>query len=412
MKPHNRFGSAGLLLLFLLFAAPLLRPDDWPNWRGPNHDGISSEKGLSFTWKSKPKVLWKRELGASFSSFAAVGERVYTCGTGGGKQKLICLGAVDGKPVWEIDIEGELQERQGGDGCRATPSVDNGLVYVLGAKGTLLCVKAKDGREVWRQKFSAAPTWFYSGSVLIEGDLAVVSPGGGDGSLAAFNKKTGSRVWKAGSDGAGYATPYPFTFEKTRYIACFSAKEILVVEADDGSVAWRSTWKTSYDVNSATPIYDDGNLFDSSGYGHGCALFRLRKSGGKLTVREVWKNQVIRSKFQTCVLYKGFLFGADEQALKCVQLKTGKLVWRKDRLGASGGRGSRTRHGTLTLADGHLIFLAENGQLLIAKASPSGFKPRAGAKLLSGRCWTAPALQDGRLYLRSLDTAVCIDLGK
>ena len=150
MKPHNRFGSAGLLLLFLLFAAPLLRPDDWPNWRGPNHDGISSEKGLSFTWKSKPKVLWKRELGASFSSFAAVGERVYTCGTGGGKQKLICLGAADGKPAWEIDIEGELQERQGGDGCRATPAVDNGLVYVLGAKGTLLCVNAKDGREVWR----------------------------------------------------------------------------------------------------------------------------------------------------------------------------------------------------------------------------------------------------------------------
>ena len=177
-------------------------------------------------------------------------------------------------------------------------------MYVLGARGTLLCVKAKDGSEVWRQKFSGAPTWFYSGSVLIEGDLAVVSPGGGAGSLAAYNRKTGSLAWKAGSDGAGYATPYPFTFEKTRYIACFSAKEILVVEAGDGAVAWRSPWKTSYDVNSATPIYHDGSLFISSGYGHGCALFRLRKSGGKLSVREAWNNQSIRSKFQTFVLYK------------------------------------------------------------------------------------------------------------
>ena len=409
MNSHDRFFRASLLVFLPLLASPSIFSDDWPNWRGPNHDGVSVEKGLSFSWKSKPKVLWKRELGASFSSFAAVGERVYTCGTSGGKQKLICLGAADGKPAWETDIEGELEERQGGDGCRATPAVSDGLVYVLGARGTLLCVKAKDGSEVWRQKFSGAPTWFYSGSVLIEGELAVVSPGGGAGSLAAFNRKTGSLVWKAGSDGAGYATPYPFTFEKTRYIACFSAKEILVVEAGDGAVAWRSPWKTSYDVNSATPIYHDGGLFISSGYGHGCALFRLRKSGGKLSVREAWNNQSIRSKFQTFVLYKGFLFGADEQALKCVQWKTGKLVWRKDRMGT---RGSRTRHGTLVLADGHLVFLAENGQLLIARASPSGFKPRAGAKLLSGKCWTAPAVQDGRLYLRNQTTAVCVDLGK
>jgi outer membrane protein assembly factor BamB len=381
---------------------------DWPHWRGPNHDGISSETGASLVFRGQPRVLWERTIGSAFSSFAAVGDRLYTCGTSDRKQKLLALDTGDGSVVWETTIEGELQERQGGDGCRATPSVDEGRVYILGAKGTLLCADAKIGEELWRQSFRHPPTWSYSGSVLIEGSLAVVSPGGEHGSLAAFDKATGKPAWKAGSDGAGYATPYPFTFDGRRYIAGFTATEAIVVEAESGRSVWTTPWKTSYDVNASTPIYHAGHLFLSSGYGTGCALFKLERKGDGLTGRQVWKSKVLRNKFETCVLYEGKLYGADEESLKCVDFASGKLLWQRERVG--GGRSGRTRHGTVLIAGGKLLFLSEAGELLVGNALPKGFEPQAQATVLSGRCWTVPVLHEGRLYARNLEKVVCLDL--
>jgi outer membrane protein assembly factor BamB len=197
---------------------------DWPNWRGPNHDGISPETGLRVQWDRPLPLVWEREVGSAFSSFACVDGKVYTCGTQGAEQVLFCLDADSGTVVWQQPFEEEYQERQGGDGTRATPAVSEGRVYVLGARGRLVCLDTRTGSEIWSTRFSHMPTWGYSGSVLIEGDLAIVSAGGADGSLAAFNKKTGEPVWKSGDDLVGYATPYPFTFENRRYIAAFLGK--------------------------------------------------------------------------------------------------------------------------------------------------------------------------------------------
>lgn len=391
--------------VLLVLSAGSLAFADWPQWRGPAHDGISPETDVRLAWTGSPAVLWEREIGSGFSSMAAVGDRVYTCGTKGGSQVLYCLEADSGKVVWEVVMGDELEERQGGDGPRATPTVNDGKVYVLGAFGNLLCVDAATGRGVWKKKFDNKPTWAYSGSVLVEGDLAVVSPGKQDGGLLALDKRTGRAVWSAGDGAAGYATPYPFTFRDRRLIAGFLATEIIIVEARSGRLLWSMPWKTSYNVNAATPIYHDGHLFVSSGYGTGCALVKLGVSGGKLTGETVWKNEAIRSKFQTCVLYEGHLYGADEQGLKCVEFKTGKVVWDERRVGRS-----RTRHGTVLLVDGHLLYLTEAGHLYSAKASPDGFRPRADTNILSGRCWTVPTLHDGLLYARNLEKLVCVDL--
>ena len=389
----------------VLLAVAILVPlqaagDDWPNFRGPNHDGISAETGFTTAWTTAIPLVWEREIGDAFSSFACVGDKVYTCGAEDGQQVIFCLNADNGEVVWKLPFEKRYRDPQGGDGTRATPTVSEGRVYILGGHGRLLCLSADKGKIIWEKKFKHKPQWGYSGSVLIEGNMAVVSPGDNHGSLIAYDKKTGKEIWKSGDDPPGYATPYPFTFNGKRYIVGFMAKSAVIVEAGTGRQVWRTKWKTAYDINAADPIYHDGHLFLSSGYQTGSALFKLAVAGDKLTAKEVWRGKTLMNKFQTPILHDGKLYGSDQKALSCVDFLTGEQMWRKNRV----------KHGTLILADGHLLLLTERGELQIAPADPSAFEPVTTAEILSGRCWTVSVLHDGRLYARNLKRVVCFDL--
>jgi len=390
-------GAFGFLL-----AAVASGGEEWPNWRGPNHDGISAETNLATTLPKSIKPVWERQIGSAFSSFACVDGKIYTCGTADGQQVLLCMHGESGEVVWERPFEKEYRERNGGDGTRATPSVDEGRVYIFGALGTLLCCDAETGSEIWKKQFTNVPRWGYSGSVLIEGELAIVTAGAGDGALLALDKKTGDEVWKCGEDQAGYATPFPLTFEGRRYIVGFTGKSIMIAEAKTGREVWRMPWETSYDVNAATPIYADGYLLLSSGYGHGCILLRLRAEGDRLVVKPIEQSEVLRNKFQTCVLHDGFLYGCDEQSLKCVEFRTLQEKWQV--------RARGMQHGTVVLADGDLFVLTATGELQIGKAAPTGFEPLSKVEILNGKCWTVPTIYRGRLYARNLEKVVCYDL--
>ncbi|MBC8871727.1 MAG: PQQ-like beta-propeller repeat protein [Planctomycetes bacterium] len=399
--------NSHLFLFGLLVACAPSHGADWPCWRGPQYDGISCETGVTLPWQASPKVLWELPTGAAFSAVTGVGDLVYTCGTEDGQQVLLCLGAGTGEVVWKRTFAGGVKDRQGGDGTRATPTLDEGRVYIFGGEGTLLCAAAKTGDEIWSKKFGNAPRWKYSGSVLIEGDMAVVSPGGADGGLLALNKENGEVIWKGGEGGAGYATPYPFTFDGTRYMVGVLGKKVIIVVAETGREVWSMPWVTSYDVNAATPIFNDGHLFISSGYGHGCILLRLQADGDRLTTTAVWESKAILNKFQTCILLDGKLYGADERNLKCVDFLTGEEAWSLNRVAGDG-----TKYGTLVLCQGHFIFLSQSGQLSVAKASPEGFDAVGTTQVLSGRCWTVPTIHNGRLYVRNLDKLVCLELGE
>jgi outer membrane protein assembly factor BamB len=391
--------SAALLLMALACPATA---QDWPNWRGPSHDGISAEKGFETRWESTPPKLWEQPLGSAFSGLSCVGGKVYTCGTASKQQILFCLNADTGEILWRTPIEEEYKEGQGGDGTRATPTVSDGRVYILGAQGRLLCCEAETGKEVWSRQFHAPPQWGYAGSVLIEGPLAIATAGKDDGALMALDKRTGEVVWKCGDRVVGYATPYPFSLDGRRYIAGLMAKDVLIAEADTGQELWTMPWKTEWDVNAATPVFHDGRLFISSGYNHGSILLKLRRDGDQLKADQVkgWEDKSIRAKFQTPVLYEGHLYVSDEVDLKCVEFATGKVKWKQ--------RG--IQHGTAVMADGHLVILTETGELMIAKATPQGFEPLTKVELLKGRCWTAPTLYKGRLYVRNREVAACYKL--
>ncbi len=391
---------------FLAAAGTLAMPAglsaDWPNFRGPRHDGISEETGFETVWKKPIPMVWEHKIGPAFSSFAVVGDRAFTCGTVDKQQVILALDANSGKVLWQKNFEKEYKERMGGDGTRATPTVDGDRVYIVGAKGTLLCLSTADGKELWRKEFKHEPQWGYSGSVLIEGELAITTGGKSDGALVAFDKKSGAEKWKAGEDPAGYATPYPFVFEGKRFVVGFTGTSAIIAEPQTGRVAVRIPWKTDWEVNAAAPIYHERHLFLTSGYDTGSALYKLRLEGDKLAAEEVWRNKSILAKFQSAILHQGKLYCSDQKALVCLDFFDGKEHWRKPRIA----------NGTMVVADNHLMVLTEKGQLQIAKASPDGYEPLTEAEILSGKCWTVPVLDRGKLYVRDMDRLACFDLRK
>ena len=180
-------------------------------------------------------------------------------------------------------------------------------------------------------------------------------------------------------------------------MALFVARELVGLVASTGKVLWILPWKTRYDVNAADPIISGDTIFISSGYNRGCGLFKI----GPGSPTEIWQNKNMRNHFNSCVLWKGYVYGVDDKTLKCLDFKTGEEKWAQKGLGK----------GSLILADGKLIILSERGKLVTAPASPEGFKELSSAQILSGKCWTSPVLANGRIYARNADgRLVCVDV--
>ena len=381
---------------------------DWPCWRGPDHDGISKESGWATTWPAEgPKQLWKVGVGIGFSSCSVVGNRVYTMGHRDGSDHVRCLDALTGKEIWKWSYPAQLDARLYEGGPNSTPAVADGLVFTLGRYGEAHCLGAADGKLVWQQNLMKEFTlkepgqdwWGFTGSPLVEGDLVILAAGTHG---LALDKKTGRRVWFTGTGANGYASPVPVLHQGQRAIAVFGARSLGVVDAKNGRLLRELPWKTAYDVNAADPIFADGHVFLSSGYRTGGGLFKL--GDGRPT--EVWKSAEMHNQMNPSVLLGGHLFGVSGQNgrggdLRCVEFMTGAVQWKEPTFGM----------GSVMAADGKLIALSEKGELIIAEAKPDAFKALARAQVLGGRCWTVPVLSHGLIYCRNArGDLVCLDV--
>lgn len=410
--------NAIVLLLILTAAA---QAADWPQWRGPQRDGISGETALLQRWSADgPAVEWRTPLGNGFSGIAIANGRVYTMFARGEDEFAVCLDAASGAELWRHRTGPYYKETQGGDGPRSTPTIDGETVYVLGATGKLFALAAASGAPIWEKDLvaefdSEVPRWGFSTSPLVEGDLLLVEAGGRDGNFVvdmvidrtaavtavALDKATGATAWTALDEKMSYSSPIAFTAAGARQLAYFTAYSLTGLAPEDGRVYWRYPYKTRYDVSASTPIFiPPDRLFISSGDSNGGVALQIKGHGDSLAIEHLWQNKKMKNHFGTSVLYQGHLYGFDQAILKCLDADSGVEKWKARGYGK----------GTLIAADGQLIVLGEQGQLGLVEATPTAFREKSKAQVLHGRCWTMPSLADGRLYLRDESEIVCLDL--
>jgi outer membrane protein assembly factor BamB len=392
--------SAAAVLALIILGPFTTSGGDWPCWRGPDRNGISTEKGWQTQWPAEgPKQLWKASVGTGFSSFSVSDGRVYTMGNTADTDRVFCLEAATGRKIWEHSYPCALAANNFEGGPCATPTVADGRVYTFSRSGDLFCFDAAKGTVVWsknlhRELGLEIPTWGCASSPLIEGTMVVVNMGSAG---VALDRKAGKVVWVSAKGPGAYATPVPFQSGPERCLAILSRQSLIAVKAADGHELWSYPWKTDYDVNTADPIVDGGKVFISSGYNHGGAVLKLTGQ----TPTRVWQNKNMRNHFNSCVLWQGYLYGPDDSGLRCLAFDTGDLKW------TYGGFGK----GSLMVADGKLVGLSEKGELIIAEPTPAEFKPIARAQVLRGKCWTTPLLSNGHIYCRNaVGDVVCLDV--
>ncbi len=378
---------------------------DWPNWRGPNHNGISNETGWSATWpKDGPKLLWKKSIGNGFCSIAVNNGRAYTMGNIKDNDILYCFEADTGKQIWKKSYPCPLFKKNHEGGPAATPTVSGDSVYTFSKNGDAIRFKAATGKVVWHKNLNKElgvkhPNWYFAGSPFVIDNLVILNAGTAG---IALNKADGSLIWTNGNGPAGYATAVPFTMGSQKCVAIFGFGDIIGLIAATGRQVCQFAWKTSYDINAADPIISGNTIFISSGYNKGCALFKI--GPGKLT--EIWRNKNMCNHVSSCVLWKGHIYGFNGQQgsggkLTCLNYQTGEVKWSQKGMGT----------GSLMLADGKLIMLSNRGKLVTAPASPEGFKELSSAQILTGKCWTVPVLANGRIYARNaVGDLVCVDV--
>ena len=381
--------------------------DDWPSYRGLNCDGVSVETGWNANALKQPKIAWKANVGAGAASMVTSNGKLYTMGNKQDQDTVYCFNAETGDVLWKHSYPCPLDKRMFEGGTAATPTVAGKNVYTLSQRGHLFCLDAEKGTVVWSKNLvkdfdGTLSQWHYAGSPLVETNAVIVETGGKGASVVALDRNTGKTLWKAGSERAGYATPVAFKNKKDKdAVLIFNAAGLVAHDLASGNELWRFKWKTSYDVNAATPLVFDNKVFISSGYNRGCALVDISGGQPKLVV----ENKQMQAQFPTPILHKGYIYGISGNTpggeLRCIDAKDLSAKWDQKGLGTGG----------LTLAGGKLIVQGEKGDLVIAEASPEGFKELSSAKVLSGRCWVQPVLSNGRIYTKNnVGEMVAIDV--
>ena len=381
---------------------------DWPQWRGPHRDGVSSDTGLLESWPAGgPRLVWKTQgLGEGYSSFAVVGDRLYTQGQQGNQEFVLAFDTNTGQQLWKIP-NGRAYHESRGNGPRGTPTTDGARLYALAADGTLVCLDAASGQRIWGvnliDKFGGrVPTWGISESPLIDGDRVIVTPGGPGASVVALEKLKGDLLWKSQSDPAGYSSPIAFDAGGSRKVVVFTAHGAIALDMKNGDFQWRYDKVANRTANIATPIVHDGYVFLSSDYGTGCALLKLTPGAKSVNASEVYFNRDMRNHYTTSVLVDGYLYGFSSGILTGMKFLTGEVAWRDRSVGK----------GNVTFAEGNLYAYGEDGAVGLIEATPQAYKEKSRFEIRKGSypTWTPPVIANGKLYLRDQDNLYCYNI--
>ncbi len=393
-------------------------PGDWPQFRGPNQNDISPETGLLQDWPAGgPPLVWKGAgLGEGFSGVAVVGDRVYSAGDKGDSSFVVALNAADGRLIWSAKL-GKAGPG-GGDGeprfngPRATPAVDGARVYAVGQNGELVCLDAADGKELWRKDYvkdfgGACPKWGYAESVLLDGGRVVATPGGAVGAIVALNQQTGALLWRSKglADEPHYSTPIVAQIGGAPQYIQLTGQSVAGVAVADGKLLWRAPRRGNVAV-IPSPIYHDGLVYVTSGYGAGCNLFKVTAAAGQFSAEQLYANHVMVNHHGGVILVGKYLYGYSEgKGWTCQDFEKGDAKWQEKKFGK----------GSLIYADGRLYLRQEDNQgtLALIEASPEGYREHGRfdqPNRSTQKSWPHPVIAGAKLYLRDQDLLLCYDV--
>ena len=390
------------------------KPGDSPQFRGPRRDGhAGSGNNISNSWPSSgPKPAWSANgLGSGYAAVSVANGRIYTMGAVGNDEKVIALNERDGRQAWMVSSGGSAFKENMGDGPRCTPTVDGDRIYALGALGDLVCLDAKTGQRRWHKnvlkEFDARSiTWGICESPLIDGEKLIVTPGGRGATMVALNKNSGNLLWKArapGDPGPAYASAIAVEVGGVRQYVNFTARSVIGIRAEDGEFLWQNNSAANGTANCSAPVFHNNHIFYGSGYGTGGACLRLESNGNTTRVEELYKTREMVNHHGGMIVVDGFLYGCDERILTCLDMLSGKVMWKE----RSPGKGS------ITFADGMLIVRNEQGPMTLLEANSERYveKGRFEQPNRSRRqAWAYPVVANGHLLLRDQETLLCYDL--
>jgi outer membrane protein assembly factor BamB len=416
-----------LALVAVAAATATVSAGDWPGFRGPNRDNISTETGLYRTWTAGgPKVLWKTTVAEGYAGAAIKAGRLYVNDYDEAKKEhaVRCLSIADGKEVWRWTYAVDVRPNHGI--TRTVPSVGAALVFSLDPKCRLHAIDQKTGKLVWQKNLvqeykTTIPGWYAGQNPLLDGDRVIVATGG-DALAVAFDQATGKEIWRSpnpGKDLMSHSSLMPATIGGVKQYLYLSLNKVSGVAAADGQILWSIPFATKMAAVPSPISIGDGRVFITSGYDAGSMMFQIDKGASGFTARKLYDLTAAQfnSEVHTPILYKNHLFAVGSKTrgrFMCVGLD-GKVVWQSP---VTSGDAAATRTfglGGFLLADGMFFMLdGDSGMLRLIEASTTGYKELASAKILAGEggeVWGPLALSNGRLVIRDAHEMVCLQVG-
>lgn len=422
MSPARLFCSALLGLTLVSHGGAA----DWPQWRGPERNGIAAGESIRANWDAQPpKLLWMNSgMGEGYASLSIVSGRLYTTGNKNGAQSVICANAADGNVLWTTPIT-DKNPKHGYGGSRCTPSIDGNRLYAVSSDGKLACLNTSDGAILWSESFDQwggkmMSGWGFSESPLIDGDLVLSTPGGRDAMIVALNKQDGTLKWKSavpaigdrGKDGAGYSSIVVSNGGGVKQYVTTVGRGVIGVRASDGKFLWGYNRVANDTANIPTPLIDGDFVFASTGYQTGAVLLKLAPSGqGEVQAQEQYflEAKTFQNHHGGMVQLGDFIFAGHQHSKGfpiCLNWKTGEVAWGGDIRPVGSGSAA------ITCVGKQILFRYQDGTLALIEANPKtytlhgSFKPAHQEK----ESWSHPVVVDGKLYLREQDKLMCYDV--
>ncbi|MEM6688817.1 MAG: PQQ-binding-like beta-propeller repeat protein [Planctomycetota bacterium] len=399
-----------MLLAFvpMMMGMMTLMADDWNQWRGPNRDGISEEKGLLKEWPADgPPLEWKTDgLGSGYSSVSIANGQIITLGDLDDGSFVIAMSESNGTLLWKTRI-GDNGGHRKYIGPRSTPTIDGDFVFALNQHSDLACLNRESGELIWNRNLEKEfggrmmSGWRYSESPLVDGDQVICTPGGKSGTLLALNRSTGEEIWqtKDWTDAAAYSSVIVATIHGRRQYIQLTGKSVAGVDPTSGEIIWKADREGKTAV-IPTPVVQDNIVFVTSGYGVGCNAFQISEDW---TTEELYANTNIANHHGGVILLDGHIFGSTNATFRCVDIDSGDADYKERSIGK----------GAIVYADGHLYLRSEGGPIALIEATPSDLVEvsRFEQPDRSGeRAWPHPVIANGKLYLRDQDVLLCYNV--